>query len=289
MVDYADLLAERFEEHRDHLRAVAYRMLGSLTEADDAVQESWLRLSRSDSSDIENLSGWLMTTVGRVCLDMLRSRKLRREEPLDMWVPEDMVGGAAGSDPEQNALLTDSVGRALVVVLETLTPAERLAFVLHDMFAVPFTEIAPIVERTPTATRQLASRARRRVEATATVPEADLTLQHKVVTAFLAAARGGDFDALIAMLDPNIVLRADDAALELRGARDVASTLAQRARGLRLALVDGVMAAAWAPDDEPRRVFNFVITDGKITEIDIVADPTQLRKLDVALLSAATM
>jgi RNA polymerase sigma-70 factor (ECF subfamily) len=286
MVDYADLLAERFEEHRDHLRAVAYRMLGSSTEADDAVQESWLRLSRSDSNDIENLRGWLMTTVGRVCLDMLRSRKLRREEPLDMWVPDDMVSGMAGSDPEQNALLTDSVGRALVVVLETLTPAERLAFVLHDMFAVPFTEIAPIVERTPTATRQLASRARRRVEATATVPEADLTLQYKVVTAFLAAARSGDFDALIAMLDPDIVLRADDAAVELRGARDVASTLAQRARGLRLALVDGVMAAAWAPDDEPRRIFNFTISGGKIVEIEIVADPTLVGKLDVALLSA---
>ena len=219
-MDEHDWLAERFEENRTHLRAVAYRMLGSLSEADDAVQESWLRLSRSDTSGVENLGGWLTTVVARVCLDMLRSRKSRREEPLDVHVPEPIVSREAGTDPEHEALLADSVGLALLVVLETLAPAERLAFVLHDMFAVPFDEIAPIVGRSPAAARQLASRARRRVQGCGrALPDADLTRQREVVDAFLAAARGGDFDALLAVLDPDVVLRADRAAVPA-GARE---------------------------------------------------------------------
>src|ERR687890_506691 len=212
-MDENEFLAKRFEEHRSHLRAVAYRMLGSLSEADDAVQEAWLRLSRSETSGVENLGGWLTKVVGRVCLDMLRSRTSRRVmplgEPLGTRVPEPLVSRADGIDPEHEALLADSVGLALLVVLETLTPAERLAFVLHDMFSVPFEEIAPIVERSPEATRQLASRARRRVRGAAPVPDADLTAQWEVVEAFLAASRNGDFDALVAVLDPDVVLRAD--------------------------------------------------------------------------------
>src|SRR5437763_12388687 len=208
-MDDHEWLAERFEEHRAHLRAVAYRMLGSLSEADDAVQESWLRLGRSDASGIENLGGWLTTVVARVCLDMLRSRESRREEPLDTQVPEPIVSREDGIDPEQEALLADSVGLALLVVLDTLTPAERLAFVLHDLFAVPFNEIAPIVGCSPTAARQLASRARRRVRGAATVKDADLTRSRAVVNAFLAASREGDFGALLAVLDPDVVLRAD--------------------------------------------------------------------------------
>src|SRR5215210_8196130 len=208
-MDEHDWLADRFEEHRGHLRAVAYRMLGSVSEADDAIQESWLRLSRADTSNVENLGGWLTTVVGRVCLDMLRSRTSRREEPLDTQLPERTVSRAEGGDPEQEAILADSVGLALLVVLETLAPAERLAFVLHDLFAVPFDEIAPIVGRTPTAARQLASRARRRVQGAAAVPaavpEAEFSRQREVVAAFLAAARGGDFDALLALLDPDVV------------------------------------------------------------------------------------
>jgi RNA polymerase sigma factor (sigma-70 family) len=289
----ADSLADRFEENRDHLRAVAHRILGSLSEADDAVQEVWLRLVRSDSGDIENLSGWLTTVVARVCLDMVRSRKLRREEPLDAWMAEPVVIGAEASEPEQNALLADSVGWAMQVVLDTLTPPERLAYVLHDIFGVPFNEIAPIVERSPAATRKLASRARRRVEATGTVSETNLALQYKVVSAFLTAARDGDFAALITVLDPDVVLRTDEVAAaeslaprELRGVREVASALAGRAQGLRLALVDGVMAAAWVPGGRPRRIFSFVIADGKIVEIEIVGDPTRLEKHDVALLNA---
>lgn len=285
-------MAIRFEENRDRLRAVAYRMLGSPSEADDAVQEAWLRLSRSDRGDIENLSGWLMTVVARVCLDMVRSRRLRREEPLDAWLSEPVVLGPEG-EPERNALLADSVGWAMQVVLDTLTPPERLAYVLHDIFEVPFNEIAPIVERTPTATRKLASRARRRVEATATVPEANLALQYKVVSAFLTAARDGDFAALITMLDPDVVLRTDEvvaaeslAPREVRGARAVASALSGRAQGLRLALVDGVIAAAWTPGGRPRRIFTFVITDGKIVEIELAGDPTRLQGHDVAPLHA---
>ena len=254
-MDEHDWLAERFEANRTHLRAVAYRMLGSLSEADDAVQEAWLRLSRSDTSGVENLGGWLTTVVARVCLDMLRSRKSRREEPLDAHVPEPIVSRADGIDPEHEALLADSVGLALLVVLETLAPAERLAFVLHDMFAVPFDEIAPIVGRSPTAARQLASRARRRVQGAATVPDADLTRQREVVDAFLAAARGGDFDALLAVLDPDVVLRADRAAVppgasrEVRGAAAVAKQGGHvgGARAAQPALVNGAVGVVVAP------------------------------------------
>jgi len=288
-MDGHDWLAERFEENRAHLGAVAYRMLGSLSEADDAVQESWLRLSRSDTSGVENLGGWLTTVVARVCLDMLRSRQSRREEPLGAHVPEPIAGRADGTDPEHEALLADSVGSALLVILETLAPAERLAFVLHDMFAVPFDEIAPIVGRSPTAARQLASRARRRVQGAAPVPDADLTHQREVVDAFLAAARGGDFDALLAVLDPDVVLRADRAAVdagasrEVRGAAAVADTFSGRARAAQPALVNGAVGLVWAPDGRPRVVFSFTITRGKIVEINLLADPERLRQLDLAV------
>src|SRR2546423_2956093 len=219
-MDEHDWLAERFEENRTHLRAVAYRMLGSLAEADDAVQEAWLRLSRSGSSGVENLGGWLTTVVARVSLDMLRSRESRREEPLDERGPEPVIGREEGPDPEHEALLGDSVGLALLVVLQTLAPAERVAFVLHDMFAVSFDEIAPIVGRSPAAARQLASRARRRVQGAATVPGADVTRQREVVDAFLAASRGGDFDSLLTLLAPDVVLRADHAAVQLGASRE---------------------------------------------------------------------
>ena len=281
-------LAERFEENRTHLRAVAYRMLGSLSEADDAVQESWVRLSRSDTSGVENLGGFLTTVVARVCLDMLRSRRSRREEPLDLHLPEPVVSGADGTDPEHQALLADSVGPALLVVLDTLAPAERLAFVLHDMFAVPFDQIAPIMGRSPAAARQLASRARRRVHG-ATVPDADLTRQRTVVDAFLAASRDGDFDALLALLDPDVVLRADHAAVqvgaskEVHGAAAVAATFAGRARAARPALVNGVAGAVWAPGGRPRIVFDFTMSDGKIVAIELLADPERLRRLDLAV------
>jgi RNA polymerase sigma factor (sigma-70 family) len=284
-------LAQRFEENRTHLRAVAYRMLGSLSEADDAVQEAWLRLSRSDTSGVENLGGWLTTVVGRVCLDMLRSRASRREEPLGPHVPEPMVGREVGIDPEREALLAESVGPALLVVLESLAPAERLAFVLHDMFAVPFDEIAPIVGRSPTAARQLASRARRRVQGTGPVPGADLARQREVVDAFLAASRQGHFDALLALLDPDVVLRADSAAVhagasrEVRGAAAVAGTFSGRARVAQSALVDGAAGAVWAPGGRPRVVFDFTIAGGRIVEIDLLADPERLRQLDVAILT----
>jgi RNA polymerase sigma-70 factor (ECF subfamily) len=289
-MDEREWLAERFEENRTHLRAVAYRMLGSLNEADDAVQEAWLRLSRSATSGVENLGGWLRTVVARVCLDMLRVRDSRREEPLDVRMPEPMVSLEDGIDPEHEALLGDSVGLALLVVLETLAPAERVAFVLHDMFAVPFDEIAPIVGRSSAAARQLASRARRRVQGAATAPDADLTRQREVVDAFLAASRGGDFDALLALLDPDVVLRADQAAVragaskEVRGAAAVADTFSGRARFAQPALVNGAVGAVWAPGGRPRVVFGFTITRGKIVEIDLVADPERLRQLDLAVL-----
>jgi RNA polymerase sigma factor (sigma-70 family) len=301
-VDEGDWLAQRFEAHRSHLRAVAYRMLGSLSEADDAVQEAWLRLSRSDTSEVENLGGWLTTIVGRVCLDMLRTRKSRREEPLDAHLPEQFVSREDGFDPEQEALLVDSVGLALLVVLDTLAPAERLAFVLHDMFAVPFDEIAAIVGHSPASARQLASRARRRVQTAstgATEPgtsgtdqQADLTRQREVVDAFLAASRGGNFDALLALLDPHVVLRADRAAVdvgasaEVRGAAAVAETFSGRARFAELALVNGVPGAVWAPGGRPRVVFGFTISRGKIVEIELLADPTRLDQLDLAILEA---
>src|SRR5215472_10954391 len=220
-MDTHDWLAERFEEHRTHLRAVAYRILGSTSDADDAVQEAWLRLARSDSSQVENLGGWLTTVVARVSLNMLQSRKARREDPAGSHLPEEITGSAESAGPEHQAVLADSVGLALLVVLDTLTPAERLAFVLHDMFAMPFEEIAPIVERTPPATRQLASRARRRVRGATPATEPDLERQRRVVDAFLAAARGGDFEALVAVLDPGVVFRADRGRLAFAGSRPV--------------------------------------------------------------------
>jgi RNA polymerase sigma-70 factor (ECF subfamily) len=285
-----DWLAERFEVNRTHLRAVAYRMLGSLSEADDAVQESWLRLSRAGASGVENLGGWLTTVVGRVCLDMLRSRNARREEPLGAHVPEPAVSREDGIDPEYEALLADSVGLALLVVLDALAPAERLAFVLHDIFAVSFDEIAPIVGRSPTATRQLASRARRRVQGATSAPAADRARQRAVVDAFLAASRGGDFAALLALLDPDVVLRADRAAVEagapkeLRGAAAVADTFSGRARVAKPALVNGAVGLVWAPGGRPRVVFGLTITRGKIVAIDLVADPERLRQLDLTIL-----
>jgi RNA polymerase sigma factor (sigma-70 family) len=293
-VDEHKWLAKRFEENRPRLRAVAYRMLGSLSEADDAVQEAWVRLSRSDTSGVENLGGWLTTVVGRVCLDMLRSRRSRREEPLDQHsggrVPGPIVNREGAIDPEHEALLADSVGLALLVVLETLTPAERLAFVLHDMFAVPFAEISPIVGRSPNATKMLASRARRRVRGAAEVPDSDPAHQREVVDAFLAASRGGDFGALLAVLDPDVVLRADGAAVragasrEVRGARAVADTFFGRARFARPALVNGAIGAVWAPGGRPRVAFCFTVVGGKIVEIEVVADPARLSGLDLAVL-----
>jgi RNA polymerase sigma-70 factor, ECF subfamily len=291
-MDEGDWLAERFEENRPHLMAVAYRMLGSLAEADDAVQEAWLRLSRSEASGIENLGGWLTTVVGRVCLNMLHSRSSRREEPLEVHVPDPIVSSEDGIDPEQEALLADSVGLALLVVLETLTPAERLAFVLHDMFDVPFDEIAPIVGRSRTAARQLASRARRRVKGVAPLPDADLARQREVVDAFLAAARGGDFDALLAVLDPNVVLRADVGAVPagasrvVRGAPVVAEQALAFAQRLgpfaRPALVNGAAGVVAAPGGRPVSILGFTVAAGKIVEIDILADPERLRRLDLA-------
>jgi RNA polymerase sigma factor (sigma-70 family) len=285
-----DWLAERFETHRRHLRVVAYRMLGSVSEADDAVQEAWLRLSRADTSGVENLGGWLTTVVARVCLDMLRSRSSRREEPLDVQAPDPVVNREDGTDPEQQALLAEGVGLALLVVLDTLSPAERLAFVLHDMFAVPFDEIAPILGRTPGATKMLASRARRRVQGADAVPETDPTRQRAVVDAFLAASRNGDFDALLALLDPDVVLRSDEAAVlvgaagEAHGAAAVAEQFSGRARAARPALIDGAAGAVWAPGGRPRVVFDFTVARGKIVRIDILADPERLRRLDLAIL-----
>jgi RNA polymerase sigma-70 factor (ECF subfamily) len=265
-------------------------MLGSASEADDAVQEAWLRLSRADAGEIANLGGWLTTVVARVCLNLLQSRRSRREEPLEAHLPEETATGQDGPDPEQQALLADSVGLALLVVLDTLAPAERLAFVLHDMFDVPFEEIAPIVGRSPAAARQLASRARRRVRGAEAVPDADLARQRAVVDAFLAAARGGDFQALLAVLDPDVVLRSDQAAVqvgasgELHGAAAVADTFAGRARAARPALIDGAAGLVWAPGGVPRVVFGFTIADGRIVAIDVVADPERLSRLQVALL-----
>jgi RNA polymerase sigma factor (sigma-70 family) len=290
-MDEREFLAERFEEHRTHLRAVAYRMLGSLSEADDAVQEAWLRLSRKDSSEIENLGGWLTTVVARVSLNMLRARKSRREEPLGARLPEPIVDPAEGMDPEHEALLADSVGLALLVVLETLSPPERLAFVLHDIFAVPFEEIAPIVERTPEAARQLASRARRRVQGERTVPDADLATQREVVDAFLAASRDGDFEALLEVLDPDVVVRADFGPLEggvreIRGARLVAGQALFYSRmGLviRPALVNGAVGAVSIRDGELFAVGGVTVRGGKIVELDFFADPERLRRLDLTI------
>jgi RNA polymerase sigma-70 factor (ECF subfamily) len=289
----SEWLAERFEEHRAHLKAVAYRMLGSLSEADDAVQEAWLRLARSDASEIENLRGWLTTVVARLCLTMLETRRSRREDPLGVHVPDPVVRLADEIDPEDEALLADSVGLALLVVLDTLAPPERLAFVLHDMFAVPFDEIAPIVGRSPTAARQLASRARRRVQGADPAPDTDLPRQQEIVDAFLAAARDGDFDALLEVLDPDVVLRADSGALpsppsrQVRGARVVAElalAFSDLARSSRPALVNGAAGIVAAPRGRVFSVLAITIKHDKIIEIDILADPERLRQLDLVVL-----
>jgi RNA polymerase sigma factor (sigma-70 family) len=284
-----DWLADEFERRRTRLRGVAYRMLGSLTEADDAVQEAWLRLSRTGADDIDNLDAWLTTVVARVSLNMLRSRS--REQPLGVRMPDPIVDPADGTDPEHEALLGDSVGLALLVVLETLSPPERLAFVLHDVFAIPFDEIAPIVERSPEATRQLASRARRRVQGERAVPDADLATQREVVEAFLAAGREGDFEALVAVLDPDVVLRADMGALGgsqvVRGAAAVArraSFYAQAGLVVRPALVNGAVGAVTMRGGEPFSVGSVIVRGGRIVELDILADPERLRRLDLTVL-----
>ncbi|MGI5151183.1 sigma-70 family RNA polymerase sigma factor [Plantactinospora sp. CA-294935] len=281
-----DLLAERFEANRPQLRAVAYRMLGSSAEADDAVQEAWLRLSRTDTTGVDNLGAWLTTVVGRICLDMLRSRGSRREDPLDARTVEP-VATSEQADPEREAMLADSVGLALLVVLETLTPAERLAFVLHDLFAVSYDEIAPIVGRSPAASRQLASRARRRVQADAATPEADLPRQREIVDAFLTAARGGEVSTLLTLLDPDVVMRADSAAVrlggraELRGAQDIAGFFAGRADAARTAVVDGAPGAVVVLRGKIRFALSFIVRDGRIIGIDVVADSEQLHALDI--------
>ncbi|MGN9910430.1 sigma-70 family RNA polymerase sigma factor [Phytohabitans sp. LJ34] len=279
-----DWMAERFEAHRGHLRAVAYRMLGSLSEADDAVQEAWLKLTRADTSDVTNLGGWLTTVVGRVCLDMLRSRRARREEPLGVHVPDPIISSADGLDPEQEALLADSVGLALLVVLEQLAPAERLAFVLHDTFAVPFEEIGPILGRTPAAAKQLASRARRRVRGAEPTSDGDLASQRAVVEAFLTAARGGDMEGLLAILDPDVVARPDTGAV-VHGARALATnaiTFARYASAGRLALINGVPGLIAMDGERVRSVMAFTIRGGKVTALDILVDPDRLARLDIS-------
>jgi RNA polymerase sigma-70 factor (ECF subfamily) len=285
-VDEHDFLAERFEAHRDHLLAVAYRMLGSLTEADDAVQEAWLRLVRSDASEVANLGGWLTTVVSRLCLDMLRSRKSRREEPFDTHVPDPIVA-SADPDPAEEAVLADSVGLALLVVLETLTPAERLAFVLHDIFGVPFDEIAPIVGRSPATATQLASRARRRVRGAA-MPDADLPAQREVIDAFMTAAHTGDFEALVAVLDPDVVLRVDlgvaGPSRLLRGAATVANQALLFSQGGPLArpvVINGAAGLVSMSDGQPVAVFSPTVRGGKIVEINILADPERIAQLDL--------
>lgn len=292
-----DSLAAQFEKNRSHLRAVAYRMLGSLTEADDAVQEAWLKLSRSDATTVENLGGWLTTVVARVCLDMLRARKSRHEESLEEQIAAPPSGPAIisrGLDPEQETLLAESVGLALLVVLDTLAPAERITFVLHDLFAVPFEEIATIVGRSPAAARQLASRARRRVQGAGTASGAELTGQRKVVDAFLAALRAGDFQALVAVLDPNVAIHADaiaqpaEAMREIHGAENWAKgaiTAARGARAAQPALIDGAIGLVVAPKGRLFRVLRFTFANGKIAEVEVIGDPERLRQLDFAILA----
>ena len=283
-------LGEKFEANREHLQAVAYRMLGSLSEANDAVQESWLRLSRADANEIENLGGWLATVVARVCLDMLRSRSARHEESLDEdeSLPERLPTRGTGIDPEQEALLADSVGLALLVVLDTLNPAERLAFVLHDIFGMPFEEIAPIAQRSGTAVRQLASRARRRVQGAVAAKDADLASQREVVHAFLTASREGSFEALLAVLDPDVVFRADAVAaaigstLEMYGAQAVAQRFMGRARGAQIALLDGAIGVLVAPQGQILLILNLTIAQGKITGIEAVGEPERLRHVRIA-------
>jgi RNA polymerase sigma factor (sigma-70 family) len=291
-MDEHQWLAEQFEVYRSHLQAVAYRMLGDLSEADDAVQDAWLHLSRSDTNGIKNLGGWLTTVVARICLDMLRTRKSRREESLEASVSEPITSRDSEIDPEQEALLADSVGLALLVVLDTLNPAERLAFVLHDIFAMPFDEVAPILERSETAARQLASRARRRVRGAVTRVDADLTRQREVVNAFLAASRVGDFDALLAVLGPEVEFRADGAAVlaaaprEIRGASAVARQFSGRAQGARPALVNGTIGVVAARRGRLFLVLNLTITRDKIVEIDAIADPARLRQLNLVILGS---
>lgn len=293
-MDKPDELAKQFEAQRSHLRAVAYRMLGSVSEADDAVQEAWLRLNSSDAGGIQNLAGWLTTVVARVCLDMLRSRKSRREEALDARVVEPTMNSDRGTDPEQEALLADSVGIALLVVLDTLGPAERVAFVLHDVFDLSFDEIAPIVDRTPEAARQLASRARRRVRGGEAIPDSDLKSQRVVVDAFLAALRAGDFEGLLAVLDPDVVFRADAAAgasgapTEIRGARNWARgaiAFSRFARFMHPAIVNGAVGLVFAPRGRLSRALSFTIARGKIVQAEAIADPERLRQLDLAVLN----
>jgi RNA polymerase sigma factor (sigma-70 family) len=291
-VDQQEWLSRQFEDHRPHLRAVAYRMLGSLSDADDAVQDAWLRLSRADTSDVENLGGWLTTVVARVALNMLRSRNTRREQPFDVHLPDPIIDPADGTDPEHEALLADSVGLALLVVLETLTPAERLAFVLHDMFAVPFEEIAPIVDRSPQATRQLASRARRRVRGADPVPDADLTAQWEVVEAFLAAARDGDFDALVAVLDPDVVLRVDGGrsarSRHVKGAGAVAAEARLWARvdfDMHRVLVNGAAGIVSFLRGQPFSIGTGTIRNGKLVELDFLVDRERIARLDLGALT----
>jgi RNA polymerase sigma factor (sigma-70 family) len=295
-MDQADWLAERFQEHRARLRAVAYRMLGSPSEADDAVQEAWVRFSRTDTSAVENLGGWLTTVVSRVCLNMLQARQARPEVPFGEQVPE-LAGFHPGADPEYEAVLADSVGLALMVVLDTLTPAERVAFVLHDMFAVPFEEIAPIVGRSTQAARQLASRARRRVQGREAARDGDRSRRSTLVAAFLAAARHGDFSALLAVLDPDVALRADTVAVrmaiarrahgapalgeEIRGREAVAEVFTGQAEAARAALIDGDPGAVWAPEGRARAAFVMRWSEGRIVEIEIVADPRRLQTLEI--------
>jgi RNA polymerase sigma factor (sigma-70 family) len=293
-MDDETLLAERFEADRPHLRAVAYRMLGSFAEADDAVQEAWLRLRRSDVGAVGNLTGWLTTVVARLCLDTLRSRRARREDGLDVevHVPDPLVTAESGAGPEEEALLADAVGMALAVVLDTLAPAERVAFVLHDMFAVPFDDVAGILGRTPAATRQLASRARRRVQGEAPVPDADLASQRKAVDAFFAAARKGDFDALVSVLDPDVVLRSDGGARRalskvVRGAEAVASQalmFSHLAPYVRPALVNGAAGVVVAPAGRPGSIMGFTVVGGRIVAIDSISDPARLAELDIPTL-----
>ncbi len=292
-MDKQELLAQEFEAQRPRLRAVAYRMLGSLSEAEDAVQDAWLRLSRTDAEQVENLAAWLTTVVARVALNMLRSRKVRREQSLEVHVPDPIIDPADGTNPEHEALLADSVGLALLVVLETLNPAERLAFVLHDMFAVPFEQIAPIVDRSPEATRQLASRARRRVQGSAPPPDADLAAQWEVVDAFLAAARNGDFGSLVAVLHPDVVLNADAGLTGMsrhaRGAETVAGQalmFSQAGLTQHRALVNGAAGIVSMRDGRPFSVGALTVRDGRIVEIDILADPKRLAGLDLTVLDA---
>jgi RNA polymerase sigma-70 factor (ECF subfamily) len=289
-MDEHQLLAEQFEANRDHLQAVAYRMLGSLAEADDAVQAAWLRLSRADANDIDNLGGWLTTVVARVSLDMLRSRKSRREDPLEDDGPEPFQSQESGGDPERETQLADSVGLALLVVLDTLAPDERLAFVLHDVFAVPFEEIAPIVDRSPDAARQLASRARRRVRGASAAPSPELTRQREVVEAFLAASRSGDFNALLALLDPGVVFRVDARFFgggnqrQFRGAENVAKQFSGRALGARPVLVNGTVGAVVAPLGKLAIVLSVTVTDGKIVVIDAIGEPDRLAQIELSVL-----